>query len=70
MNAERTAPPSGPEHSDSPPKNRRVRERVEASTTFIREEVRMPDGRRLIYYRFPGAEGASTPGRDGEQSGV
>lgn len=69
MNAERAVPLANPERSD-PPKKARARERVEASTTFTRDEVRMPDGRRLIYYRFPDFEGTSRPGHDGEQSGV
>ncbi|MCX5986473.1 MAG: hypothetical protein NTX54_08220 [Chloroflexi bacterium] len=69
MNAERAVPLANPERSD-PPKKARVRERVEASTTFTRDEVRMPDGRRLIYYRFPEPRATSRPVHDEERSGV
>lgn len=69
MNAERAIPLANPEGSDAP-KKPRGRERVEASTTFSREEVRMPDGRRLIFYRFPDSGSAGSPGHDREQSGV
>ncbi len=70
MKEERTSPPPKPEDAVSPTKNRRDRERVEASTTFTREELRLPDARRLIFYRFPGAGSATSPGHKREQSGV
>ena len=34
-----------------------------------REEIRLPDGRRLVYYRFPDEEDPVAPGPGGGQAG-